>query len=188
MATIAHHHSQPSFLATAVALFVAFTLAPQLAAADPLAPLCGTSGNYTANSTYQINIQRLATTMPKSTSSSPTLFAKNTSGTVPDMVYALALCCGDTNASVCSDCVASAFQEAQQLCAYNKDATVFYDPCLLRYSNQDFLTYVGDEFFILMHTTNVSTPGSGKNYVAIVVQAQGDTFFSKRGKRFAGLY
>ncbi|KAJ1291232.1 hypothetical protein BS78_02G301700 [Paspalum vaginatum] len=176
MATIAHHHSQPSYLAAAVALFLVFTLAPQLAAGDPLAaPLCGSSGNYTLNSTYLKNIQRLAVTMPRSTSSSPTLFAKNTSGIIPDMVYALALCRGDTNASVCSDCVASAFQDAQQLCAYNKDATVFDDTCLLRYSNQDFLTYVGDEFFILMNTRNVSTSTPGKKYVAIVVQPQGDT-------------
>jgi hypothetical protein len=31
------------------------------------------------------------------------------------------------------------FQDAQQLCAYGKDAAVFYDSCYLRYSNPDFL-------------------------------------------------
>jgi hypothetical protein len=36
-------------------------------------------------------------------------------------------------------CATGAFEDAQQLCAYNKDATVFYELCVLRYSNQDFL-------------------------------------------------
>ncbi|KAF8748114.1 hypothetical protein HU200_013056 [Digitaria exilis] len=131
-----HHHRLPSYLAAA--LFLAFALAP-LAAGDPLGPLCGTSGNYTLNDTYQGNIQRLAATLPKNTSSSQMLFAKAQLGAAPNIVYALALCRGDTNASACGSCVATAFSDAQQLCAYNKDATIFYDLCLLRYSNQDFL-------------------------------------------------
>jgi hypothetical protein len=36
-------------------------------------------------------------------------------------------------------CATGAFEDAQQLCAYNKDATVFYELCVLYYSNQDFL-------------------------------------------------
>ncbi|XP_062186719.1 cysteine-rich receptor-like protein kinase 10 [Phragmites australis] len=121
MAMAAHHHSHlPSYLAAVAILFIAFILAPP-ATGDSLDQLCGTSGNYTVNSTYQANIQRLATTLPKSASSSRMLFANATLGAVPDIVYALALCRGDTNASACGDCVTTAFQDVQQLCAYNKD-------------------------------------------------------------------
>ncbi|CAM0144793.1 unnamed protein product [Urochloa decumbens] len=165
MAMDTRHHHLPTYLAAA--LFLAFALAP-LAAGDPLGQFCGTSANYTLNDTYQANIQSLSNTLPKNTSFSRTLFVTAKLGSVPDIVYALALCRGDTNASACANCVAAAFTDAQQLCAYNKDATVFYDDCSLRFSNQNFLTVIDGEFFILRHTRNISTT-SGKNYVAVMV-------------------
>ncbi|KAK3125242.1 hypothetical protein QOZ80_7BG0602200 [Eleusine coracana subsp. coracana] len=145
----------------AASVLLAFTLAPPLAAGDPLGQFCDTSGNYSANTTYQTNLQSLAATLPKNTSS--TLFANTSTGTVPDIVYAMALCRGDVNASACESCIAAAFQDAQQLCAFNQDATVFYDPCLLRYSNQNFLTFVngggGGGFIVLQPMRNVSASG-----------------------------
>ncbi|CAL4910938.1 unnamed protein product [Urochloa decumbens] len=93
--------------------------------------------HFTANSAYQANIRRLAASFPKNASSSPSLFATGVAGTAPDVVYALALCRGDTNASSCARCVASQFQNAQQLCALNKGATMFDDPCILRYADWD---------------------------------------------------
>ncbi|OEL29519.1 hypothetical protein BAE44_0009462, partial [Dichanthelium oligosanthes] len=86
-------------------------------------PICrNTAGNYMANSTYQSNLARLATSLPR-------LHA----GALP----------GDTaNASACGSCwscVATAFQDAQQLCAFHKDAAVYYDACYLRFSNTDIL-------------------------------------------------
>lgn len=90
------------------------------------------------------NIRVLASGFPKNASASPVLFAKGAAGTAPDVVYALALCRGDTNASSCAACVAAAFQNAQQLCAFNRRATMFDDPCILRYSDQDFLANVTD--------------------------------------------
>jgi hypothetical protein len=149
-------------VATTVLLCLSF--AP-LAAGDSLGKLCGTSfNNYTANSTYQTNIQRLASTLPEHTSSSPTLFATNQTGAIPNVVYALALCRGDANASACGDCVGTAFQDAQQLCAFNMDATVFYDLCLLRYSNQNFLSSATSDgrarrtVLFLTSTQNVTAP------------------------------
>ncbi|CAN6168291.1 unnamed protein product [Urochloa humidicola] len=164
MAMGAYRHHLPTYLA--FALFLAFALAP-LAAGDPLGKLCG-SVNYTANSTYQSNIRRLTIALPKSTSSSPALVVNATIGVVPDMIYALAFCRGDVNSSACRECLTAAFMDAQQLCAYNKDATIFYDPCFLRYSNLNFLDSInggGNEFVILMPSREVTT--SGKVYEAI---------------------
>ncbi|XP_062187729.1 cysteine-rich receptor-like protein kinase 6 [Phragmites australis] len=149
-----------------LALFAAL-LAPLADAQGPWQE-CGKSGNYTANSTYQANIQRLAATLPKN--ASRTLFATATLGSVPDIVYALTLCRGDANATDCGSCVATAFQDAQQLCAFDKDAAVYYDTCYLRFSNQNFLTgSIGGEFFILMHTRNVSSSGKKYHVVQVVL-------------------
>uniref|UniRef100_A0A0E0LLR6 Uncharacterized protein n=1 Tax=Oryza punctata TaxID=4537 RepID=A0A0E0LLR6_ORYPU len=145
----------------AVALLVAFLHAPPLAETQPLPwQLCNaTAGNYTDGSAYQANVRTLERTLPVNASSSSALFAHGVAGTAPDKVYAVALCRGDTNASSCAACVATAFDTAQQLCAFNKRATLFNDPCILRYSDQDILANVTDNrgMFVAWNYNNVST-------------------------------
>ncbi|KAF0905234.1 hypothetical protein E2562_003838 [Oryza meyeriana var. granulata] len=143
----------------AAALLLAFLLAP-LAAAQPW-KMCGQNGNYSANSTYQSNLGQLSATLPKNASAARTLFAKDSLGTVPDIVYALALCRGDTaNASACESCVANAFQDAQQLCPYGKEVFIIYDLCYLRFSNLNFIASTTDNGrpMILMNSQNASAP------------------------------
>ncbi|KAL5197960.1 hypothetical protein ABZP36_001472 [Zizania latifolia] len=154
------HVTLCSNFTAAVALLLLGLLQAPLAEAQPLPwPRCNfTTGNYTQGSTYQANIRVLAGTLPRNASSSPVLFAKAAAGTAPDVVYALALCRGDTNASSCAACVANAFQNAQQLCAFNKEATMYDDPCILRYSDQDFLANVSDNsgLIVAWNYNNVS--------------------------------
>jgi hypothetical protein len=154
---MASHHRRclPFYLA----LLLTFLLPPL---ASSLWQNCGNSNNFTRNSTYQANIQALSATLPKNASTSSKLFALATVGTLPDIVYALALCRGDVNASDCGDCVSKGFVEAQQLCPYNRDATIYDDPCYLRFSNQNFLsdTTGGDNggALLLMNAQNVTAP------------------------------
>lgn len=124
--------------------------------ADAQWQVCGNTGNYTAASTYQANLGQLSASLPKKASSKTTLFATGTAGAVPDVVYALALCRGDINASACKDCVTTGFQDAQQLCAFSKEATVYYDSCLLSFSDGNFLstTTNGGNVALLMNTQN----------------------------------
>ncbi|CAN6349330.1 unnamed protein product [Urochloa humidicola] len=152
-------HCFPPHLAGVTA--ACFLLAAILHAPPPLltvaqeAPppwlLCGpqpSSGNYTANSTYQANIERLSLTLPTNTSSDPVLYARDTAGSVPDAVYALALCRGAAmNASAaCESCVATAFRDAQSRCPLVKDVLIFYDLCQLRFSNRNF--FPDDDNFV----------------------------------------
>uniref|UniRef100_A0ACD5WLA2 Uncharacterized protein n=1 Tax=Avena sativa TaxID=4498 RepID=A0ACD5WLA2_AVESA len=118
---------------------------------------CGNSGNYTSNSTYQANLQLLSSTLPKKAASIATLFTTDTAGDTPDTVYALTLCRGDTNASSCEACVASAFQYGDQLCPYNKDVAIYDDPCMLKFSNENFLATTDNNALILMNTQNFTT-------------------------------
>ncbi|GJM95406.1 hypothetical protein PR202_ga12139 [Eleusine coracana subsp. coracana] len=148
MALTIPRHLTPPYLLTPVAVTIlglALILHVHLATAQttPLPWLvCNTTVNYTEKSAYQANLHRLATTLPSNASSSPALFAVDAAGTVvPDTVYALALCRGDTNdTSACSSCVTNAFRNARRLCALNKGATLYADACILRYADWDFLT------------------------------------------------
>lgn len=54
------------------------------------------------------NLKQVAATLPQNTSSSPVQFATAIVGQAPDVVYALAFCQGDYNATACRECVAQA--------------------------------------------------------------------------------
>jgi hypothetical protein len=151
----AHCFSPHHLAGVAAAFLLAAALhapPPPLALAQEDPPpwlLCGpqpSSGNYTANDTYQGNINRLSATLPKNTSSSPVLYAQDTAGSVPDAVYALALCRVGTNASACESCVATAFRDALARCPLFKDVLIFYDLCQLRFSNRNF--FPDDDNFV----------------------------------------
>jgi hypothetical protein len=115
------------------------------------------SGSYAANSTYQSNLNKLSGTIP--TNASHDLFVSGSIGAVPDVVYVLALCRGDTNGSACESCVAKAFQDAQELCPLDKDATVFEELCHIRYSDLNFLaTMDNGEPINVMSPLNVTSP------------------------------
>ncbi|KAJ0983292.1 hypothetical protein J5N97_011547 [Dioscorea zingiberensis] len=115
----------------------------------PLRQVCGNTGKYTANSTYESNLLALLPSLASIGSDQG--FYEDTMGRVYDQVYGLVLCRGDTNASTCRSCLDLARQDVLQLCPYNMGATIFYNYCLLRYSNVDFLnsTDNSDAFYIL---------------------------------------
>ncbi|CAN6372287.1 unnamed protein product [Urochloa humidicola] len=133
---MAHHH-----LLT-IAAIVAVSLLESRAASYPW-PICGTSNHYQPNSTYQANLNLAAARLPKNASASPSLFATVVVGAVPEQLWAMGLCRGDTNASSCLGCLTQAFHDLPNDCSYNKDATIYYDPCILHYS--DVHTLPGDD-------------------------------------------
>lgn len=128
----------PSTMST-VSIVLLLALLPFADAETPW-PLCGNGGNYTANSSYQSNLNQLSASLPKKASSNTNLFATGTAGRAPDTAYALALCRGDIDASACSHCIAAGFQDAEQLCPFSKEATMYYDICLLGFSSRDILS------------------------------------------------
>ncbi|KAL6654946.1 hypothetical protein ACP70R_008411 [Stipagrostis hirtigluma subsp. patula] len=132
------HHA----MIAAVFLVLGFSpFVPAAIAGRPLTKLCGDgTNNYTANSTYHANVEFLSTTLIQNASSS--LFAKGYAGAAPDTVYGLFLCRGDVGAADCSACGATVIQDAQQRCGLHRDVTVFYDHCLMRFSNQDFIGHM----------------------------------------------
>lgn len=122
----------------AAALSVAgllIALAP-LAAGVPWEVCSNTTGNYTANSAYQV-----AAALPTNVSTSSGLFAVARSGAAPNEVHAVGVCRGDQDASACHACITSAFVDSQKLCPYDKGIAIFYDICLVGFSDRDLLVF-----------------------------------------------
>ncbi|CAI9763347.1 unnamed protein product [Fraxinus pennsylvanica] len=61
---------------------------------------------------------------------------------LPDTVYGLFLCRGDVNTTACQQCVETATTEVLQRCPKEKRATIWYDYCMLRYSNESIVSRV----------------------------------------------
>ncbi|XP_020701136.1 cysteine-rich repeat secretory protein 38-like [Dendrobium catenatum] len=121
----------------ALLLPILLSLFASPSAANPLYSICA-SGNFTRNGTYSSNLNHLMSTL--SSNAFATGFATSTTGIVPDCVYGLALCRGDTDIANCRSCISTAISDIQQLCSNNMEATIWYDYCQLRYSNQDSST------------------------------------------------
>ncbi|CAM0884958.1 unnamed protein product [Alopecurus aequalis] len=91
-----------SIAAALLFLFNVLLSAPRTAPQPLPWPRCGANvRNYTEGSAYQANLRVLASRFPKDASASPDLFTKGAVGTAHAVVYALALCRGDTNAENC---------------------------------------------------------------------------------------
>ncbi|KAM3365592.1 hypothetical protein ACQJBY_015354 [Aegilops geniculata] len=126
---MAHHR----VLSVGVAIVAVALLASPAAGVYPWT-ICGRS-TYVAKSQYLANINRIGATLPRNASRSPELFATALVGAVPQQVWALALCRGDANASYCLTCLDQAFQDLPNACPYSRDSTIYYDSCVLHYSN-----------------------------------------------------
>ncbi|XP_026658904.2 putative receptor-like protein kinase At4g00960 isoform X2 [Phoenix dactylifera] len=111
---------------------------PPVAAGDPIFSFCG-SGNYSANSNYEVNLDILLPTLANDASLSSTGFSNLSISQKPNPAYGLALCRGDINTSLCLSCLNTSNHAIVRLCPYKVEAVVWYDLCLLRHSSQDSL-------------------------------------------------
>jgi len=132
---------------------------------------CPNGSSYAVNSTYQSNVVALLSSLSATASSSAVGFATGTVGAVSDQTWGLALCRGDVNGTSCASCLALApglafANRSSGGCRGVKDVTIYYDRCLLRYSDKDFLASPGDPAAHLMYspslTDNVTDDQAGR--------------------------
>ncbi|KAG4178035.1 hypothetical protein ERO13_A10G016400v2 [Gossypium hirsutum] len=133
-------------------------LGPAIEAQQPtyLYHSCPNTTTFAVNSTYQANRNTVLTWL-SSNSTRGDGFYNTTAGRSPDMVYGLFLCRGDLSTSVCQACVTFATTDISQRCPNQTTAVVWYDECLLRYSNRNIFSVVAEEPEIrLRNTQNVT--------------------------------
>ncbi|WCJ37609.1 Cysteine-rich repeat secretory protein 38 [Euphorbia peplus] len=127
-----------------IILIIISIFIPQIYGADPLFHFCSSSENFTTNSPYETDLNKLTATLYIQTP--PSGFASASS----DLAYALALCRGDVSSGDCKTCVANAGSEIRKRCPYNKAAIIWYDYCLFKYSNEAFFGKIdnGNKFYM----------------------------------------
>ncbi|KAI3921716.1 hypothetical protein MKW92_003256, partial [Papaver armeniacum] len=106
--------------------------------------------NYTANSTFQDNLNLL---LPSLSSIDET--------EKPDTVYGSLQCRPDlASSSMCPRCVKVATQEITRRCPNSKQAIIWYAECMFRYSNEYYFGIMQDKpgVYLWNNVNNVSIP------------------------------
>ncbi|KDP20812.1 hypothetical protein JCGZ_21283 [Jatropha curcas] len=110
---------------------------------------CSNKTTFTANSTYQANLNVLFSSLSSNATRSIGFYNVSV-GQDPDDIYGLFLCRGDVSTASCRNCVTFATQDIVQRCPVEKVAVVWYDECLLRYSNRSMFSTMDSQPMVLM--------------------------------------
>lgn len=102
-------------------------------------PICdNVRGNFTVNSTYEVNLKSLVSSLSFLPQNEDGFYNVSVGETDNEKVNSLMLCRGDVKPVDCIRCIVRAGQEIRELCPDQKEANMWYDHCLLRYSNLNY--------------------------------------------------
>ncbi|KAK6264876.1 hypothetical protein SCA6_020310 [Theobroma cacao] len=101
-------------------------------------------GNYTANSTYQANLNGIVSQLSSLTEFNYGFFNLS-AGESPDKVNAIALCSGDRTQDECNSCLNHTATVLLQRCPWYKEVTAWDEFCLVRYANRDIFGQLENE-------------------------------------------
>lgn len=103
--------------------------------------ICPNTTIFRRNSTYLTNLRTVLSSLSSPNAAYASRFDNATTGERNDNngVYGVFLCRGDLSAEICRDCVVFAVNETLQRCPREKEAVIWYDECMIRYSNQSIV-------------------------------------------------
>ncbi|XP_021294900.1 cysteine-rich repeat secretory protein 38-like [Herrania umbratica] len=120
---------------------------------EKLLRLCSTQSNFTMNSTYGNNLKHLFSTITSNTQIDYGFY--NVSyGQNSDKVSAIGLCRGDVKPDICRSCITNATNEFTEYCPNQRAAIVWYDECMLRYSNRSIFGEMQFQPALVMQNVN----------------------------------
>ncbi|KAJ0439124.1 putative protein kinase RLK-Pelle-DLSV family [Helianthus annuus] len=96
--------------------------------------ICQNSATYSINSTYQRNLDTALSALL--TTNSGFGYFNFTTGQHNDKVISFALCRGDLEPALCTNCVNDSIFKLRELCPNQTEAIGYYDKCFLKYSNE----------------------------------------------------
>ncbi|XP_057519668.1 cysteine-rich repeat secretory protein 38-like [Amaranthus tricolor] len=113
-------------------------------AADPLGYSCINPQNFSSHSSYELDLNKLTGLIDYLTQ--PTGYAQASVG----QAYGLGLCRGDVSSFDCLACISEASIQTRKLCPANKGAVIWYDYCMFKYLDQNFLGRIDESVVIYL--------------------------------------
>ena len=102
---------------------------------------CSDKGNFTDNSTYHINLNTLLSNLTSNTEIDYG-FYNSSYGQNTDKVNAIGMCRGDLKPDACRSCLNEYGVVLKEKCPNQMEAIVYYEDCMLRYSNRSIFGVV----------------------------------------------
>lgn len=134
-----------------------FLILTNLVASGTAIHFCFNNGNTTGNSVYKSNLDALFSSLSKSVDDNG--FYNASMGQNPNTAYANVLCRGDVQLSTCRSCIQNATIEIVNSCPNYKQAVVWDEFCMLRYSNESMYGIsTADPPVFAWSMQNVSSP------------------------------
>ncbi|KAK4362564.1 hypothetical protein RND71_017805 [Anisodus tanguticus] len=81
------------------------------------------------------------------------IYAKASEGEDPDKVHGVYLCRGDVAPKDCQNCIDVASEQILWVCPLRKQAIIWYDQSLVRYSNVPFVSTLDFSDYLIMRNT-----------------------------------
>ncbi|KAL6643504.1 hypothetical protein ACP70R_018270 [Stipagrostis hirtigluma subsp. patula] len=103
------------------------------------AKYCSTFGNFTGINQYQVKLGNLLSDLPLRAVATRGN-ANGTAGKAPDMIFDLSMCYADYDWMQCLDCLWGSARWVPRLWSSSRVAKAIYDACILRYSDEPFLS------------------------------------------------
>nr|GMD91809.1 cysteine-rich receptor-like protein kinase 25 [Ipomoea batatas] len=125
---------------------------------------CPNTSTYSPSSTYQSNLNSLLSTLSSNGGRKNGFYNTTVRGGADATVYGLFMCRGDVSTDDCGSCVSNATTTISRLCPNEKTAIVWYDYCMLRYSNGDIFGRADQSVMLMLFTeskaniNNMSSP------------------------------
>ncbi|XP_027364933.1 cysteine-rich receptor-like protein kinase 10 [Abrus precatorius] len=104
--------------------------------------ICTEGPYYRPNTTFQTNLNLLLASLVSNATLHHGFFLTNISLGTPNEVKGIFLCRGDVTPSVCQDCVTAAAENITHLCPNQTESIIWYDQCMLRYTNNSFFNNI----------------------------------------------
>ena len=146
----------PSMILVFLSMLSFLSLTTYAAIPVQLKEVCANT-TFSPSSIYQSNLKSLLTSLSSNATHNLEFYNTTSGQNTSDPVYSLFLCRGDVTPQVCRECVAAAVKEINNKCSREKVAVIWYDECLLRYSNKSFFSTVDEKpKFGLLNTQNVT--------------------------------
>ena len=102
--------------------------------------VCQPEKTYLKNSTYSSNLETLLSSLSSSYNHSFSYgFQRLKEGQNPDMVFGLFLCRPDVSFEICRDCISFSVKDTLNYCPNEKEALIYYDECMLLYTDRNIL-------------------------------------------------
>ncbi|XVE51192.1 hypothetical protein DITRI_Ditri02bG0019800 [Diplodiscus trichospermus] len=136
-------------------LTIAFLLGLTVAQGPPFHDCENSRGNFTRNSTFVSNLDRLLSSFSSNTANDYG-FYNSSSGQGSDRVNAIALCRGDVNSGDCISCINKATTELRNLCQNQKEAIIWYYYCMFRYTNRSIFGVAENEVPLWTWTNGIN--------------------------------